>query len=133
MQWPQIIGEVEWTAVRSRGPGGQNVNKVSSAAQLNWRFQDSLGLSDDEKCVVAERLRVRINQDGLIFLRSDEFRDLPRNKDRCLEKLKALLEFALHRPKPRRATKPTRASKVKRKESKRRRSETKRLRGKVFD
>jgi ribosome-associated protein len=81
--------------------------------------------------VIAERLRVRINQDDIVFLRSDEFRDFPRNKDRCLEKLRALLQFAFHRPKVRRPTKPTRASKAKRKETKRRRSETKRMRGKI--
>lgn len=131
MDWSRIPSEVEWSAVRSRGPGGQNVNKVSSAAQLNWRYRDSAALSEYEKLVVSERLRVRINQDDVIFLRSDEYRDLPRNKDRCLEKLRDLLEYAFHIPKPRRATKPTRSSKVKRKEAKKRRSDTKRSRGKV--
>src|SRR4051812_24452166 len=131
MDWPRIELEVEWSAVRSRGPGGQNVNKVSSAAQLNWRYRESQALNEDEKRMVGERLHLRINQDDVVFLRSDEFRDFPRNKDRCLEKLHDLLRLAFHKPKPRKATKPTRSSQRKRQESKRRRGETKRSRGKI--
>lgn len=131
MIWQQIEREIDWSAARSRGPGGQNVNKVASAALLTWDFSASSALSEEEKFLVREKLARRISQDQFLYLRSDESRDFPRNKQRCLEKLRELLNQALHRPKPRRATKPTRASKVRRKEGKRRRGEIKKMRGRV--
>lgn len=131
MNWNQIEREVNWSAVTSRGPGGQNVNKVASAALLTWPFRQSLALNEEQKQLLAEKLHTRINHADELYLRSDEYRDFPRNKDRCLEKLKQLVGHALHKPKARRATKPTRASRLKRKESKKRRAEVKRGRGKV--
>lgn len=131
MVWHQIEREIQWTAVRSRGPGGQNVNKVSSAAQLNWNFRASEGLTEEEKSLVFRKLAHRINQESEVYLRSDEYRDFPRNKNRCLEKLHELLLGAFHKPKPRRATKPTRASKLRKQESKTKRAQTKKLRQKV--
>ena len=131
MNWHQIEREIEWAAVTSRGPGGQNVNKVASAALLTWPFRRSSALSDEQKDLIAVKLHTRINQLNEFYLRSDEYRDFPRNKDRCLEKLKQLVGHALHKPKARKATKPTRASRLKRKESKKKRAEVKRNRGKV--
>lgn len=123
--------EVLFKAVRSRGPGGQNVNKVSSAAQLNWDIEHSLLLNFEQKARVREKLANLINFEGILQLRSDEFRDLERNKSRCLEKLADFVARALHVPKKRKATKPTKSSKVKRRESKSRRGEIKKLRGRV--
>jgi ribosome-associated protein len=123
--------EVYFKAVRSRGPGGQNVNKVSSAALMYWDFQYSRLLTEFQKQRLSERLQGVINSEGQIFLRSDEFRDLEQNKSRCLEKLNDLIEQALHIPKKRRATKPTYSSQRKRVESKTKHGETKRLRRKV--
>ncbi len=123
--------EVHFTAVRSRGPGGQNVNKVSSAAQLVWDFMNSKLLTWEEKSRLWEKGAHLITKEGTIQFRSDEFRDLERNKKRCLEKLAAAVKAALHVPKKRKATKPTRSSKIKRREQKSRHSETKKLRGKV--
>jgi ribosome-associated protein len=131
MNWQQIEREIEWTAVTSRGPGGQNVNKVASAALLTWPYQRSLALNDEQKWLMSVKLSTRINVNDEFYLRSDEYRDFPRNKARCLEKLKQLIGHALHKPKTRKATKPTRASQLKRKESKKRRAQTKMLRGKV--
>jgi ribosome-associated protein len=131
MNWQQIEREIKWTAVTSRGPGGQNVNKVASAALLTWPFTESLALNEEQKLLLAIKLHTRINSLNEFYLRSDEYRDLPRNKDRCVEKLKQLVGHALHKPKQRRATKPTRASRIKRKDSKKRRAQTKQLRGKV--
>jgi ribosome-associated protein len=131
LDWQQIEREIVWTAVRSRGPGGQNVNKVSSAAQLNWDFQASQALTVEQKSLLHRKLVNRINQDGQVYLRSDEYRDLPRNQDRCLAKLKEMVAQAFHKPKPRRATKPTRASKIRKRESKTKRGETKKWRQKV--
>jgi ribosome-associated protein len=125
--------EVVFKAVRSRGPGGQNVNKVSSAAQLSWEFEHSLLLNSDQKSRVRNKLGNMINSEGILMLRSDEYRDLERNKARCLEKLADHVAGALHVPKKRRATKPTRSSQVRRVEQKSRRGEIKKMRGKVRD
>ncbi|MEQ1876162.1 MAG: alternative ribosome rescue aminoacyl-tRNA hydrolase ArfB [Bdellovibrionia bacterium] len=116
-------------AVRSRGPGGQNVNKVSSAALLFWKFETSPSISAEQKHLIRAKLPNWVNKEGEIFVRSDEYRDLERNKARCLEKLEELLTRAFHRPKPRRATKPTRASKQRRLDTKKRRGDTKKQRG----
>lgn len=123
--------EVFFKAVRSRGPGGQNVNKVSSAAVLYWDYRYSRLLTEFQKQRLTDRLQSAINAEGQIFMRSDEFRDLEQNKSRCLEKLGALVEQALHIPKKRKATKPTYSSQRRRVESKSKRGETKRLRRKV--
>lgn len=131
MNFAIIAQEVDFTAVRSRGPGGQNVNKVSSAAFLTWDFLKSNGLSEQEKQVVGMKLNNFINSENLIFLKSDEFRDLPRNKTRVLEKLENILIQAFHVPKKRKATRPTKASKARNRESKSRRSDTKKLRSKI--
>ncbi len=131
MNFAIITQEVDFTAVRSRGPGGQNVNKVSSAAFLTWDFLNSKGLSEQEKQVVGMKLNNFINSENLLYLKSDEFRDLPRNKARSLEKLENILLQAFHVPKKRKATKPTKSSKVRNRESKARRSDTKKMRAKV--
>ena len=127
----RIRSEIQFSAVRSRGPGGQNVNKVSSAAQLKWDFMLSEALSDHQKNLINEKLYNYINKNEELYLRSDEFRDLERNKARCLQKLGELLKKAFHKPKPRKKTKPSRAAKKKRLESKRQRGETKKNRRKV--
>jgi len=131
MDFSRIITETQIVAVRSRGPGGQNVNKVSSAAQLFWNYETSEGLSFHEKQLVAEKLANLINSERQVYLRADEYRDLERNKSRVLEKLEMFLLKALHRPKARRATKPTRASKIRKLEKKSRRGEVKKGRQKV--
>jgi ribosome-associated protein len=131
MKMSHVIKEIRFSAIRSRGPGGPNVNKVSSAALLNWDFEYSSALNDEEKSLVRERLAHAINRDGAIYIRADEFRDLERNKARCIEKLEARLVKALHKPKKRRTTKPTLASRKRNREAKARRGEIKRGRQKV--
>lgn len=131
MNFTQILNELHIVAVRSRGPGGQNVNKVSSAAQLFWNYRDSSALSESEKARIADKLRNLINKEGQVYLRADEYRDLERNKSRAIEKLESFLLQALHRPKPRRATKPTRASKERKLQGKAIRGEVKRGRKRV--
>ena len=123
--------EVYFKAVRSRGPGGQNVNRTSSAAILFWDFAHSHLLSSEQKDRLRTRLEPMINSEGLIYIRSDEFRDLEMNKSRCLEKLAKAVATALHVPKKRKATKPTKASRLRRQEGKTQRAETKNLRKKV--
>ncbi len=126
-----IAKEVSFTAIRGRGPGGQNVNKVSSAASMLWDFFSSSEITPEQKSLIQNKLANSINNDGLLYLRSDEFRDLERNKARCLEKLEAMLTLAFHRPKPRKKTKPTYSSRVKNQISKTRRGDVKKLRKKV--
>lgn len=130
-RYPSYFSKDELTfyAIRSRGPGGQNVNKVSSAALLIWDFQTSKVLDRVQKSKILQKMKAQVNRDGLIFIRSDEFRDLERNKARCIEKLLKYLERAFHVDKERVATKPTFSSKRKRVEDKRHRGNLKRERG----
>lgn len=130
MNFQQISTEIEFVAVRSRGPGGQNVNKVSSAACLYWSYLVSAGISDFEKLKVSEKMGSWINKENQVYIRSDEFRDLEQNKRRCLQKLEAMLVQAFHRPKVRKATKPTRGSKERKLDAKSRRGKIKALRQK---
>jgi ribosome-associated protein len=124
--------EVEFTAVRSQGAGGQNVNKVSSAAHL--RFDIGASSLPDE---VKERLRgwpdQRISGDGVVVIKAQTHRSLPRNQADALARLQALLDAVLAPELPRLATRPTRASKRRRLEGKARRGEVKAGRQRVSD
>ena len=117
--------ELELSFARSGGPGGQNVNKVSSKVLLRWNPAQSVGLAPDVKVLVLEMLRPRLTKEGDLLVVSQLTRDQGRNLEDCLEKLRELLLQALHRPKPRRPTKPTRGAHRRRLKEKRRRSETK--------
>ena len=123
--------EIEMEFVRSRGPGGQHVNKTNSAAMLRWNFSTSKVLLEETRIILADKLANQITSDGDIVIRSDEFRDQDQNRQRCLEKLDQMIEKALFVPKERKATKPTRSSKEKRKDTKRHRGDIKTKRGKV--
>lgn len=128
-EWVQLIlPEIRFVAIRSRGPGGQNVNKVSSAAMLIWDFTKSRYLSLEEKNKIQHQLEPYLNADGFLFCRSDEFRDLERNKSSCLKKLSRILEKCFFVAKPRKPTKISYSKKLKRQDSKRRHSEKKSLR-----
>ncbi len=122
--------EAVFTAVRGGGPGGQNVNKVSSAAMMTWDFKASAMLSEEQKALIEEKLQGNINRDGMMYVRSEEFRDLERNKARCIEKVLERLKIAFHRPKPRKATRPSYSSQRKRMDSKSRRGDIKKMRRK---
>ena len=124
--------EIKFVAVRSRGPGGQNVNKVSSAAILIWDFENSTVFDGEQRALLRTKLEKLINSDGQISLRSDAFRDLPKNKESCLRKLENQIEFAFHIPKERHATRPTHGSKVRKRQTKIKRSDLKKSRQKVF-
>jgi ribosome-associated protein len=121
--------EVELEYTRSRGPGGQHVNKTNSACLLRWNVLGSVCFSDEDKHVLLTKLR--LTTDGDLILRSDEFRDQEMNRKKVLEKLETALERAFFVPKPRKATKPTRSSQRKRQDEKRNRGEIKAGRGKV--
>jgi ribosome-associated protein len=121
--------ELEWKFIRSSGPGGQNVNKVSSAVQLRFL----LPLNSSLSAAVRNRLRRLAGQklidDGSILIQARSERSQERNRQEALGRLGALIQAALIEPKIRKKTKPTRASKERRIESKKRRGSTKRERG----
>jgi ribosome-associated protein len=117
--------ELEWSYARAGGPGGQNVNKVSSKAVLRWDVRNSLSVPGDVKARFEAQQRQRITTEGVLVMSSQRFRDQERNRADCLEKLRELLLIAATVEKPRKKSKPTRASKRRRVEEKRRRSATK--------
>ena len=117
--------EFSWSSSRSSGPGGQNVNKVNSKVTLRWSVVESASLPGDVRDRFVAAYRRRITSEGELVLSSERFRDQPKNISDCLEKLRALLEAVATAPKPRRAVKPTKASKRRRVAEKRVRTETK--------
>ena len=122
--------EVELTAIRSQGPGGQNVNKVSSAIQLRFDVGAS-SLPPELKARVLALRDHRLTKGGVVVIKSQEHRSQDLNRMAALLRLHDLLELAALVPKPRKATRPTRSSQVKRVESKVKRGQTKAMRGKA--
>lgn len=116
--------ELQFEAVRSRGPGGQNVNKTNSAAILRWNIMGS-SCPEATKIRLLEKLSSKLTVDGDLLIRSEESRDLETNKKNCVAKLKTVIAQALFRPKKRIATKPSRSAKEKRLKSKKLHSERK--------
>jgi ribosome-associated protein len=112
------LDELTFTYARSSGPGGQNVNKVSSKAVLRWSVQNSASLTEVQRARLLTKLANQLTTRGDIVMASDRFRDQPRNREDCLQKLASMVAAALRVPKPRRPTKPSRAAKQRRLASK---------------
>ena len=123
--------ELRWAAVRSSGPGGQNVNKVNSKAVLRWVPAWNQSLPGGVRERFLARFGNKLTTEGELVLSCDEVRDQRRNQEGCLEKLREMLRAVARPPKVRRATKPTRGSQERRKDEKTRRGEVKKGRGKV--
>ena len=121
-------GELAFTAVRSSGPGGQNVNKVASAVQLRFDLANSPSLSPALKARAARLAGAKLTTEGEVVITADRHRTQGLNRDDAVARLVELLAAAAVPPKPRRATRPTLASKQRRLERKTQRGGVKKLR-----
>ena len=105
-----LAPELTFTASRSGGPGGQNVNKVNSKVSLQFHVEDSLILTPDEKAFIRQKLSSKISRDGFVIVTAQESRSQADNKSKVIEKFDKLLSAAFKRKKARKPTKPTKSA-----------------------
>lgn len=123
--------ELEWEFVRSSGPGGQNVNKVSTAVQLRFDVKHSPSLPGEVKERLKRLAGRRMTRRGHLIIEAHRYRYQERNREDALKRLKHLIAKAAQKPKTRKKTQPTLGSKLERLETKRRRGDKKKLRQKI--
>ena len=118
-------GELELSFARSGGPGGQNVNKVSSKVDLRWNPVTSTALGEADRAWMLQKLRSRLTSDGTLIVTSTATRDQIANRADAMSKLALIVAAALDRPKPRKPTKPSKGAKRRRVADKRHHAEKK--------
>ena len=123
--------DLEWAAVRGSGPGGQNVNKVSSKVELSFDFESTVAISDKAKDRLHILTKNSLNTEGRILVKSEKTRDQLKNLNYARAKLKEMILKSLVEPKTRKPTKPTRAAKKRRVEGKKKVAKKKAARRKV--
>ncbi len=125
--------ELEFSFARSGGPGGQNVNKVSSKAILHWNLAANSSLPPAVKLRLQTQQRTRLTTDGVLVIQSQRYRDQPKNIDECRLKLSAMVIAATFVAKPRKTTKPSKGAKERRLSAKKQQAQRKASRSRPRD
>ncbi|HNW14313.1 MAG TPA: alternative ribosome rescue aminoacyl-tRNA hydrolase ArfB [Anaerolineaceae bacterium] len=120
--------EIQFDFIRASGPGGQNVNKIASVAQLRFDIRSTSSLDAEVKERLIKLAGSRVTENGILILEAKRFRTQEQNRADAIARLVSLIQKALEKPRLRRATRPSRASQAARVESKKKRGEIKRSR-----
>lgn len=120
-----LLGEVTWKAVKSSGPGGQHVNKTASKVVLHFDIPNSSALTEEKKAQLLNKLSSRLTTEGVLILESSASRSQHKNREIGMERFLEVIRKGLIKPRPRKKTKPSKASKLKRLREKKIKSEKK--------